>query len=91
MSARERLADARIVAADLWFRYSPQGHSRRMDAIYEEVVRLDCQVAFLVKTLTDRVRDEPSPGVQPLAAVKGGGCRSAPRRPGLHLVAEADR
>jgi hypothetical protein len=93
VSPRERLAEWRIALADWWFRYSPQGHSRRMDAIYAEVVRLDCQVRFLVKTLENVVSDERQrcPDVTPLKAIKGSGCRSAPRRPGLHLVKEADR
>ena len=65
---------------------------RRMDAINAEVVRANRKIDFLVKALKDVVKDEPSPGVKALAAViKGGGCRTAPRRPGLHLVAEVDR
>ena len=62
-----------------------------MDAIYAEVVRANRKIDFLVKALKDVVKDEPSPGVKALGAVKGGGCRSAPRRPGLHLVKDADR
>ena len=80
-----------VILADSWRRHWPGASGRRMDAINAEVVRVNRKIDFLVKALKDVVGDEPPPGMKPLEAVKGDGCRSAPRRPGLHLVAEVDR
>jgi hypothetical protein len=91
VNRRERLADLRVVLADTWDRHGPGAGWRRMDAINDEVVILNRKIEFLVKTLEGVVKDEPAPGGKPLAAIKGAGYRSAPRRPGLHLVPEAER
>ena len=79
-------ADVGVILADWWRRHSPGAAGRRMDAIYAEVSLLERRLDFLLKALKDVVGEEPSPGVKPLAAVKGVGCRSAPRRPALQVV-----
>jgi hypothetical protein len=61
----------------------------------ERIAVLGRQITFMVDALSDVLRDSGiDPGraqPEPLAAIEGGGYRSAPRRPGLHLVPEEER
>jgi hypothetical protein len=67
----------------------------RLALAEERIAVLDRQISFMVEALSAVLRDSGiDPGraqAEPLAAIEGGGRRSAPRRPGLHLVPEEER